>query len=143
MIRKDAPLFSWLLIFWSVLQGALVFAFTGGIFILALRRGMPADEVRALTFVALVFCVASLVLVNRSFSSSLVVAIRRPNPALAWIFGAVAVVLALGLLQPSVRSLFSFGPLHGDNIGLVLVAAATVLIVLELAKTTWRDRLRF
>jgi Ca2+-transporting ATPase len=137
------PLFSWPLIIWSILQGALVFVLTGAIFIYALRRGMPADEVRALTFVVLVFCVASLVLVNRSFSSSLVVAIRRPNPALAWIFAAVAAILALGLLEPFVRSLFRFGPLHGDDIGLMLAAAAAVLIVLEFAKTIWRDRLRF
>jgi Ca2+-transporting ATPase len=46
-------------------------------------------------------------------------------------------------MEPFVRSLFRFGPLHGDDIGLVLVAAAAVLIVLELAKTIWRDRLRF
>jgi Ca2+-transporting ATPase len=70
-------------------------------------------------------------------------AIRRPNPALAWIFAAVAVILALGLLEPSVRSLFSFGPLHGDDIGLALAAATTALIVLELAKSIWRDRLGF
>jgi Ca2+-transporting ATPase len=42
-----------------------------------------------------------------------------------------------------VRSLFSFGSLHGDDIGLALAAAATVMIVLELAKPIWRDRLRF
>lgn len=137
------PLFSWPLIFWSVLQGTLVLALTGAIFIYGLRRGMPADEVRALTFAALVFCVASLVLVNRSFSSSLVVAIRRPNPTLAWIFAAVAVILLLALLEPSVRSLFRFGPLHRDAIGLMLAAAAATLIVLEFAKTIWRDRLRF
>jgi len=141
--KPSEPLFSWSLIFWSVLQGALVLALTGTIFIYTLGRGTPADEVRALTFVALIFCLASLVLVNRSFSSSLIVAIRRPNPALAWIFAAVAVILALGLLEPTVRSLFSFGPLHGDDIGLALAAATTALIVLELAKSIWRDRLGF
>jgi len=141
--QPSEPLFSWSLIFWSVLQGALVLALTGTIFIYTLGRGTPADEVRALTFVALIFCLASLVLVNRSFSSSPIVAIRRPNPALAWIFAAVALVLALGLLEPSVRSLFSFGPLHGDDIGLALAAAMIALIVLELAKSIWRDRLRF
>jgi len=38
------PLFSWPLIFWSLLQGALVFALTAAIFVLASKRGMPADE---------------------------------------------------------------------------------------------------
>lgn len=137
------PLFSWPLIVWSVLQGALVLALTGAIFVVASRRGMPADDVRALTFVALVLCVASLILVNRSFSTSLLTALRKPNPTLAWILAAVAAILALSLLVPAVRSLFGFGPLHGDDLGLTLGAAATVLIALELAKTPWRDRLRF
>lgn len=38
---------------------------------------------------------------------------------------------------------FSFGPLHWDDISLTLGAAAVVLVVLELAKPFWRDRLRF
>jgi Ca2+-transporting ATPase len=137
------PLFSWPLIAWSLLQGALVFVLVGAIFVIASQRGMPADEVRALTFFSLVLSTASLIFVNRSFSPSLVAAIRRPNPVLAWILAAVAVILALSLLVPAVRGLFNFGPLHGDDLGLTLGAAATVLIVLELVKTVWRERLRF
>jgi Ca2+-transporting ATPase len=137
------PLFSWPLIVWSVLQGALVFLLVGAIFIIASHRGMPADEVRALTFFSLVLCVGSLIFVNRSFSTSLVTAIRRPNPMLAWILAAVTAILALSLLVPAVRSMFSFGPLHWDDISLTLGAAAVVLVMLELAKTFWRDQLRF
>jgi Ca2+-transporting ATPase len=137
------PLFSWPLIAWSVLQGALVFALTAAIYVAAARHGMPADEVRALTFLSLVLSTGSLILVNRSFSSSLVTAFRRPNPALAWILAAVAGVLALALLAPPVRSLFSFGLLQPGSLGQALGAAAAVLVALELAKTFWRDRLRF
>ncbi len=137
------PLFSWPLIFWSVLQGVLVFLLVGGIFVLASERAMPADELRALTFFSLVLSIVSLILVNRSFSTSLVTAIRRPNAMLAWILAAVAIILALSLLVPAIRSLFRFGPLHWDDLGLTLGAAAVVLVVLELAKTFWRDQLRF
>ena len=139
----EEPLFSWPLIFWSVLQGVLVFVLAGAIFIVASLRGVPADEVRALTFFSLVFSIGALILVNRSFSTSLIAAIRRPNAMLAWIFTGVAATLALSLLVPAVRDLFNFGPLHGDDLGLTLGAAAIVLVVLELAKTLWRDRLRF
>jgi len=136
------PLFSWPLIIWSVLQGLLVFILVGAIFIIASQRGLPADEVRALTFFSLVLSVGSLIFVNRSFSTSLVTAIRRPNAMLAWIFAAVVAILALSLLLPVMRGLFNFGPLHLDDLSLTLGAAATVLIVLELAKTFWRDQLR-
>jgi Ca2+-transporting ATPase len=132
------PLFSWPLIFWSALQGVLVFVLVGAIFMVASARGMPADEVRALTFFSLVLSIASLILVNRSFSTSFIAAIRRPNTTLAWILSAVAVILALSLLVPTVRALFRFGPLHYDDLGLTLGAAAAVLIVLELSKTFWR-----
>lgn len=137
------PLFSWSLVFWSLLQGSLVFVLVGAIFVIASQRGMPADEVRALTFFSLVLSIGSLILVNRSFSTSLVTAIRRPNPMLAWIISAVAAILALSLLVPALRSLFSFGPLHWDDLSLTLGAAVTILVVLELTKTFWRDRLRF
>jgi Ca2+-transporting ATPase len=103
---------------------------------------MPADEVRALTFFSLVLSSVSLIFVNRSFSPSLIAALLRPNAMLAWILAAVAVVLTLSLLVPAVRGLFNFGPLHGDDLGLALGAAATVLVVLELIKTRWRARSR-
>jgi Ca2+-transporting ATPase len=137
------PLFSWPLVIWSVLQGALVFVLVGAIFMIASRRGMPADEVRALTFFSLVLSIGSLILVNRSFSSSLIAAIGRPNLMLVSILAAVAVILALTLLAPALRALFRFGPLHWDDLTLTLGAAAAILIALELAKTYWRDRLRF
>ena len=50
----DQPLFSGALIAWSVLQGALAFALVAAIFVVALGRGMPEAEVRALTFFSLV-----------------------------------------------------------------------------------------
>ena len=110
------PLFSWPLIVWSVLQGVLVFMLVGAIYIIASRRSMPADEVRALTFFSLVLSIVSLILVNRSFSTSLVTAIRRANITLAWILAAVAGILALSLLVPAVQNFFNFGPLHWDDL---------------------------
>ena len=79
----DEPLFSGPLIGWGLLQGAFAFALVAVIFVVAFRRGMPEDEVRALAFFSLVLTIVSLIFVNRSFSASLVTAFRRPNPALA------------------------------------------------------------
>ena len=81
----NEPLFSWVLIGWSVLQGGLALGFVGAVFVIALYRGMPEDEVRALTFFSLVFSIVSLILKRtRSFSTSVVAAFRRPNPTLAF-----------------------------------------------------------
>lgn len=138
----ETPLFSWPLIAWSLLQGALALFFVATVFLTALYGGMPHDEARAITFFSLVMSIISLILINRSFSTSLVSAFRRPNPALAWILLAVAVMLALTLLWPVARALFGFGPLHGDDLLVTFAAGATVLLILEALKPIWRTRLR-
>ena len=139
----NEPLFSWPMIGWSVLQGGLAFGLVAIIFVMALHRGMQEDEARALAFFSLVLSIISLIFVNRSFSTSLITAFRRPNPALAWILLAVTVILGLSLLWPAASTLFRFGPLHADDLALTLAAAIVVLIVLELLKHLWRARLRF
>jgi Ca2+-transporting ATPase len=135
---SDEPLFSWPLFGWSILQGGLVLGLVAAIFVIALYRGMPEDEVRALTFFSLVLSIVGLILVNRSFSTSLVVAFRRPNPALVWILLTVTVILSLSLLWPAASALFRFGPLHADDLALTLAAGIVVLIVLETLKHLWR-----
>jgi Ca2+-transporting ATPase len=137
----DDPLFSWSLISWSVLQGGLAFGLIGAIFLIALQSGMPDDEVRALTFISLVLSIVSLILINRSFSTSLIAAFRRPNPTLAWILLAVTAILGSSLFWPAASALFRFGPLHVDDLALTLAAGIVVLIVLEMFKYLWRVRL--
>ena len=141
--RANSELFSWALVGWSILQGALVFAVTAAIFVAALRSGLVADEARTLAFVTLVVSIVALVLVNRSFSVSFASAFFRPNPALVWIFATIAVVLATALLWPAASSLFRFGPLHAHDLMITLGAGLLVLTVLELLKSLWGRRLRF
>lgn len=134
----EAPLFSGSLIAWGLLQGITAFAVTGGVFAFALTRGLPDDEIRALTFFSLVAAIVSLIFVNRSFSSSLAQAVLRPSRALIAVMIAVPALLALTLLWPVARGLFRFGPLHGDDIALVLGAAAVMIGVLEPVKAVIR-----
>jgi Ca2+-transporting ATPase len=137
----DEPLFSGALIGWSLLQGALAFVLVAAIFIVASRRGMPEAEVRALTFFSLVLTIVGLIFVNRSFSASLVTALRRPNPALAWVLIGVTTMLGLTLLWPFASGLFRFGPLHADDLSLTLAAGVLVLAALELLKPRWSNAL--
>ncbi len=137
----DQPLFSGALIAWSLVQGACALAVVAGIFIVASRRAMAEPEVRALTFVSLTLTIVSLIFVNRSFSSSLVTALRRPNRALAWVLPAVVGMLGVTLLWPPAMDLFRFGLLHWNDLGLTLGAGVFVLVVLELMKQFWHRRL--
>ena len=124
---------------WQTDSGTSVAA----IFLFALGNGLSENEARALAFFSLVSVIVSLILVNRSFSASLVVALRRPNPALGWILLAVAAMIAASLLVPSLRELFRFDWLHWDDLALALGAGVVVFILLELMKPLWRKYLRF
>jgi len=137
----DEPLFSRHLIGWSLLQGAFAFALVATIFVIGYRRGMPDPELRALAFFSLVMTIVSLIFINRSFSASLLAAIRRPNPALAWVLLFVVLMLGVSLLWPLASGLFRFGPLHWDDLAVTLAAGALVLVVLEWLKPIWHDRL--
>jgi len=130
----DEPLFSRFLISWSCVQGALVFVLVAAIFIGAFARGMPDDELRALTFFSLVAGIASLIFINRSFSASIITAISRPNRTLVLVLICVVVILGSTIFLPSMRDLFRFGPLHADDVALTLAAGAVVLLLLEMLK---------
>jgi len=130
----QAPLFTMRFIAWSLLQGVVVLAVVAGLFVAALRSGLPEADVRALAFAALVATNAGLVLVNRSESRSVLAAFRQRNPALWWMLGATSVILAAILLIAPARHLFGFGPLHSDDVGIALVAGIAALGLLDLLK---------
>jgi Ca2+-transporting ATPase len=136
----DEPLFSRELVVWSLLQGLLAFALVAAVYVSALQWEMPVPEVRALTFFSLVVVIVSLILVNRSFSASLLTALRRPNRALGAVLIAVTAILALTLLWPFASRLFAFGPLHADDLLLTLGAGGVALVVLEVVKPFLRPR---
>jgi len=134
------PLLPRRLVIWGLVQGLLAFALVGSIFVLASRGGMPADEARALTFFSLVTTIVALIFVNRSFSTSLVSALRRPNLALTFVLAWVATILSLTLFWPFASELFRFGPLHADDLALTLGAGGLALAALELLKPLSRQR---
>jgi len=133
-----APLFSAPLVWWSLLQGTLAFAGVGAIYALALWQGLPEGDARAIAFVSLVLTNIGLILVNRSFGSSLVAALRRPNKSLWWVVATAVSLLLIAVKWPPAEKLFRFGELHADDLGAALLCGAAVLIVLELLKPIWR-----
>ena len=127
----ERPMFSFTFISRGVMQGGLALGTVVLILAFALWAGLPVDAVRALTFVALVAVILSLVLVNRSRAVSILAAVSRPNRALVLVFLAVAVILTVGLSLPFARRLFSFGAPPLPMIALSLFAGPVMLVVLE------------
>ncbi|MBI3514092.1 MAG: cation-translocating P-type ATPase [Proteobacteria bacterium] len=129
-----APLFSKVLAGWGVLQGLLALLVVAGVFALGVQRGMPDDELRALVFASLVFINIGLILVNRTFSASLLSAFRGSSTVLWTVTGVAGALLALAVTWPPAEALFRFGPLHLDDLAVAAAGGLGVLIILELIK---------
>ena len=130
----DAPLFSFRLLAWSFAQGLVGLLVVAGVYAAGLWHDMHAAELRALAFATLIAVVLSLVFANRSFSPSVRIALARPNPALLPILAFVVVALGLGLTVPTTAGLFGFGPLHTDDLALVLASGLAVFLAVQIAK---------
>ncbi len=124
-------------IVWAVLQGVIVFAILGGLLVSANSMGVAEADLRALVFTALVLMNMGLILVNRSFSASLVRAFLRPNRALWILFASVSVVLAIAVLWPPAQTLFRFGRPHWDDFVVAAGAGMASLLLLEALKSVW------
>ena len=126
----------------SLLQGALALVALAVVLLVGIGRDMPTDELRALMFTSLVLINVGLIVVNRSFSSSLSAALRRPNMFLWLLLSLVAGVLTVALTWPPAMDLFRFGPLHADDLGVTLIATVGLILGLEALKPWWRRSLR-
>lgn len=138
----DSRLLSPPMMVFSVLQGALALTALAVVLLVGIRRDMPTDELRALMFTSLVLINVGLIVVNRSFSSSLAVALRRPNVFLWFLLSLVAAVLSVALTWPPAMALFQFGTLHVDDLGVSLAATVGMVLCLETLKPWWRQSLR-
>ena len=138
----DSRLLSPSMMTFSLLQGGLALVALAGVLVVGIGRDMPTDELRALMFTSLVLINVGLIVVNRSFSSSLSVALRRPNFFLWFLLSLVAGVLTIALTWPPAMDLFQFGPLHADDLGVSVVVTVGLILCLEAVKPWWRQSLR-
>jgi Ca2+-transporting ATPase len=124
-------------VWWAVLQGVIALSILTGLLITAARLGMSEPDLRALVFTSLVLINMGLILVNRSFDSSLLQAILKPNRALWMLLGGVSGLLAIAVFWPPAQSLFRFGQLHWDDLGICVAVGAASLAGLEALKARW------
>ncbi|MBS0579602.1 MAG: cation-translocating P-type ATPase [Proteobacteria bacterium] len=138
-IMRRAPrpavqrLFSFRMVAIASLQGLSVLAVCLTIVSVWLHDHGP-DASRALCFAALVASFLTIILVNRSWTRSLLEMARTPNPAMWWVLGGAATSLTAILSIPSLRRLFSFAPLYAHDLVISLIAGFACLMWFELLK---------
>jgi Ca2+-transporting ATPase len=139
--RPNSPLLEPRRIQWALLQGLVSLALLAGILIGAEQLGSHDTELRALVFTALVLINIGLILVNRSFKSSLLQAFMRPNKSLWILLSAVLVLMLIAVNWPPAQTLFRFSPLSWAEAGICLAVAAFSLVFLEALKSRWFRRI--
>lgn len=108
-------LFSLKSIGFALLQGFAALGACLAVYLSA--RGSHGDDAaRALTFVALVASFIAIILVNRSWTKSLVACLREPNAALWWVLVGASGFLALVVSWPVAQRLFHFAPAHAPDL---------------------------
>ena len=130
----DSALMPRALLAWSIGQGMIAVAAIAALLFWGWTAGRGEDQLRTLAYFALVTIVLGLVLVNRSFSSSLARAVTRPNKALVAVVAAVALLLASAQSVPQVTELLSFAPLGLAEMAALAATAVLVVWLLETLK---------
>jgi Ca2+-transporting ATPase len=136
--RRDAELFSPAMIIWSTLQGALALAAVAAVFLLTARAELPAEDVRALSFFTLVLANLALIFVNRSYRGFSMDFLLGRNHVLLGITVATLSLLALSVSWQPARQLFGFGPIHADDLGVIMLAVGLLAAVLFSLKPMMR-----
>jgi Ca2+-transporting ATPase len=136
------PLLTRRLAFWSLFEGLVAFGVIAGIYASAINDGLGDETVRAMTFVSVVSVVFSLILVNRTYSASIVHAFLSPNIALAAVAAFVVGILSVTLAFAPIRDLFSFGALSQTQIMIAVSAGGVSLVILETLKLLFGRRTR-
>jgi P-type Ca2+ transporter type 2C len=132
-------LFSSTMIWWSLVQGLLALAAVGGVYFLTALRGLPDEDVRSLSFFALVLTNLVLIVSNRSYRGMAFDFVLGKNPVLLGIFAVTGTLLAVSVTWPPARTLFGFGRLHVDDIGVIFGAVVLLAAVLALLRPLlWR-----
>ena len=132
--NPDSALMPRPLLAWSIGQGMIVVAAIAALLSWGWTAGLGEDQLRSLAYFALVTIVLGLVLVNRSFSSSLARAVTRPNRALVAVLAAVALMLLSAQFVRPVAESLSFAPLGLADAAALAVTALLVLFLLEALK---------
>ncbi|HEX9028234.1 MAG TPA: cation-translocating P-type ATPase [Anaerolineales bacterium] len=132
--KLDEPLFGRRMILTGLVQGVGILAVALALYGYILSLGQGEFEARMITFASLVIADLGLIFANRSRTRPILATLRTPNPALWWVTGGTLLFLALALMVPFLRGLFSFAPLHLWELGLIAATGLVSILISESVK---------
>ena len=123
----------------SLLQGLSILIVSLGVFV-ACRRLDLTPEAATMAFTSLVAANLALILINVSWTRSLLVTLRSPNQAMWWIIGGASMLMGLMLYVPFLSKLLGFSRLSVAELGVCLAAGLASVVWFEFWKLAKRRR---
>jgi len=121
-------------ILFSCLQGLGILIITFSVYMVGLRIGYEANEVRAMSFITLIVSNIAVILTNRSWTNNIFKIVATPNKAVLWVAGGAVFFLTMILNIPFFLKLFQFHRLHIINIVICSCAGLATIIWFEIYK---------
>ncbi|MFZ2970044.1 MAG: cation-translocating P-type ATPase [Minisyncoccia bacterium] len=128
------PLFGSKILILSVLQGSFSLFAVTAIFMMALYSGQSEAEARTLAFITLITSNISLILVNRSWTKTMISYIFVPNRALFGVILIAVAFLIMALYIPTLQRIFHFGFMHWEDVSTSLAFGVLSIIWFEVLK---------
>jgi Ca2+-transporting ATPase len=129
-------LFGWKIIVLSLIQGLVVLLTVLAVLGVARNAGASEETTRTLVFITLVTGNLGLILVNRSWTRTILKMIGQPNTALWWVVGGALAFLGLALYVPFLRELFRFSEVKPVELVLGLLAGLVSVAWFDILKLT-------
>ncbi|MFZ6754027.1 cation-translocating P-type ATPase [Undibacterium sp. Dicai25W] len=121
--RTDQKIFNAELLILGLKQGVILLLVLLAVYLSAQWAGLTVAQARALTFSGMIVGDIWLILINRSWSLSLLQSVRLHNPALWSVVGFALLMLGLALYVPYMSALFRF---DAPPLGYLCVTIAAV-----------------
>jgi Ca2+-transporting ATPase len=137
----SARLLSPALLAWAALQGAAAFAAVCVPVVIGERFGLREESLRTVVLLSLAAANVALVLVNRTFATTLRSALGLTNPTLWWGTALVAGIMGLVVGWPAARGYFGLDALPPRWLVAIGGVALALFVTLEIAKLAWRRAL--
>ncbi len=121
-------------ILFSCLQGLGILLTTLAVYLLGIRVGYGAKEVRAMVFITLIIANLAIILTNRSWTNNIFKIIASPNKAVIWVSSGAILFLILVMNIPFFLNLFQFQKLSLQNTAICCLCGVSTIVWFEMYK---------
>ena len=132
--KLNIPMFALKSISFGILQGIIVLLSVLVVFFFAINSQKSEEQIRAMTFLAIVLSNLMLILTNLSWSKNIIKTIKHGSSALWIVLTVVLLALALVLYVPFFINIFHFAKLSFFEILIAFVASFVGVMWLEIFK---------